>query len=51
MISAMDQTTSDLLTQTNAGAPMGDLMRRYWVPILGSDEIKEPDATAKARPR
>ncbi len=39
----MDQTTSDLLTQTNAGAPMGDLMRRYWVPILGSDEIKEPD--------
>lgn len=39
----MDQTTSDLLTQTNAGTPMGDLMRRYWVPILGSDEIKEPD--------
>jgi phthalate 4,5-dioxygenase len=40
----MDQTTSDLLTQTNAGTPMGDLMRRYWVPILGSDEIAEPDS-------
>ena len=39
----MDQTTSDLLTQTGAGTPMGNLMRRYWVPILASSEISEPD--------
>ena len=39
----MDQTTSDLLTQTSPGTPMGNLMRRYWVPILASDEIAEPD--------
>jgi phthalate 4,5-dioxygenase len=40
----MEQSTANLLTQTNAGTPMGDLMRRYWVPILGSSEIKEPDS-------
>ena len=39
----MDQATSDLLTRTAAGTPMGQLMRRYWVPILGSDEIALPD--------
>ena len=39
----MDQTTSDLLTQTSAGTPMGKLMRRYWVPILASREIAAPD--------
>ncbi len=39
----MDQTTSDLLTQTGAGTPMGNLMRRYWVPILATSEIAEPD--------
>ena len=39
----MDQATSDLLTQTGAGTPMGNLMRRYWAPILGSSEIAEPD--------
>ena len=39
----MDQTTSDLLTQTSPGTPMGNLMRRYWVPILASCEIAEPD--------
>ena len=39
----MDQATSNLLTQTTSGTPMGKLMRRYWVPILGSAEIAEPD--------
>jgi phthalate 4,5-dioxygenase len=39
----MDQTTSDLLTQTSPGTAMGNLMRRYWVPILASKEIAEPD--------
>ncbi len=41
----MDQATSDLLTRTGPGTPMGNLMRRYWVPILASSEISEPDGT------
>lgn len=32
-----------LLTSTDAGTPMGDLMRRYWLPALLSEEIPEPD--------
>ncbi len=40
---AMDQATNDFLTHANAGSPMGNLMRRYWVPVVGSAEIAEPD--------
>jgi phthalate 4,5-dioxygenase oxygenase subunit len=39
----MDQATSDLLTRTGPGTSMGNLMRRYWVPILSSAEIPTPD--------
>ena len=39
----MDHATSETLTRTGAGTAMGKLMRRYWVPILGSAEIAEPD--------
>ncbi len=35
---------NDLLTQTGAGTPMGDLMRRYWLPALLSEEIPAPDS-------
>ena len=34
---------NEILTQTGAGTPMGDLMRRYWVPALLSKELPEPD--------
>jgi len=34
---------NDLLTQTGAGAPMGELFRRYWLPILLANELPEPD--------
>src|SRR5690242_14295540 len=34
---------NELLTCTNAGTPMGDLMRRYWLPALLTEEIPEPD--------
>ena len=40
----MDQTTSDLLTQTSPGTRMGNLMRCYWVPIVASQEIEKPDS-------
>ena len=32
-----------LLTQTDSGTPMGDVLRRYWIPALISREIPEPD--------
>ncbi|MGH7834888.1 MAG: hypothetical protein ACREQK_14695 [Candidatus Binatia bacterium] len=34
---------NDLLTRTEAGTPMGELIRRYWIPALLSEEIPEPD--------
>ncbi|HLQ33446.1 MAG TPA: Rieske 2Fe-2S domain-containing protein, partial [Chloroflexota bacterium] len=34
---------NELITRTNAGTPMGDMMRRYWIPALLSEEIPEPD--------
>lgn len=32
-----------LVTRTGPGTPMGDLLRRYWVPILHAEELPEPD--------
>ena len=34
---------NEILTQTDAGTPMGEVMRRYWMPALLSSEIPEPD--------
>ena len=34
---------NDLLTQTNPGTPMGNLIRRYWIPALLSEEVPLPD--------
>ena len=31
-----------MLTQTGAGTPMGELLRRYWWPIAGASEFAEP---------
>ncbi len=33
----------ELLSRTGGGTPMGDLLRRYWVPALLSEEIPGPD--------
>jgi len=42
MLNAADNR---LLTQTNAGTPMGELFRRFWHPVLLSDELAEADGT------
>lgn len=34
---------NELVTRTNAGTPMGELFRRYWLPALLSRELPEPD--------
>src|SRR6187399_2635665 len=40
----MDKEAAELLIRTNLGTPMGNLMRRYWVPVMLSSEIGEPDS-------
>ncbi|RYF09455.1 MAG: aromatic ring-hydroxylating dioxygenase subunit alpha, partial [Deltaproteobacteria bacterium] len=39
----MNKEMSETLVRTGPGTMMGNLMRRYWVPILASVEIAEPD--------
>jgi len=34
---------NELLTKTDPSTPMGDLLRRYWIPALLSEEIAGPD--------
>src|SRR5690349_5285035 len=34
---------NELLCRTGPGTPMGELMRRYWIPVLLSSELPEPD--------
>lgn len=34
---------NDLLCRVGRGTPMGELMRRYWVPVCLSEELPEPD--------
>jgi phenylpropionate dioxygenase-like ring-hydroxylating dioxygenase large terminal subunit len=40
MLSAAD---NELLTRTGAGTPMGDMFRRFWTPVLLSQELPERD--------
>jgi len=41
----LSEEDNQLLTQTNAGTPMGELLRCYWIPALLSEEIPEPDGS------
>jgi phenylpropionate dioxygenase-like ring-hydroxylating dioxygenase large terminal subunit len=40
----LSDSDNALLTQTGPGTPMGDVMRRYWLPTLLSTELSEPDS-------
>ena len=40
---AMNKEMADVLVHTGAATAMGQLMRRYWVPVLLSREIAEAD--------
>src|ERR1700704_2031945 len=35
---------NELITRVNPGTPMGDVMRRYWMPALLSSELPQPDS-------
>src|SRR5690348_2723090 len=39
----MKAEQNELLVRTGPGTPMGELFRRYWLPILLSWELPEPD--------
>lgn len=39
----LKQEDNDLLTQVGPGTPMGDLFRRFWLPIIASSEIADAD--------
>jgi nitrite reductase/ring-hydroxylating ferredoxin subunit len=39
----MNKDMAETLIRTGPGTAMGNLMRRYWVPIVQSSEIEEPD--------
>jgi len=39
----LGQYDNDLLTRVGAQTPMGELMRRYWLPALLAEEIPAPD--------
>ena len=37
----MDPAKNELLTRVGRGTPMGELLRRYWLPIAGASELDE----------
>ena len=41
MLSAQD---NEMITRTGPGTPMGEYLRRFWMPALLSEEIAEPDS-------
>src|SRR5512145_1335576 len=34
---------NELVSRVDPGTPMGEVMRRYWIPALLSEELPEPD--------
>src|SRR5207253_7674080 len=34
---------NELLTRVGPGTPMGELLRQYWIPVLQSEELADPD--------
>src|SRR5437764_3392327 len=38
------KTDNDYLTRTNAGTPMGEFLRRFWVPAFMAEELPAPDS-------
>jgi phenylpropionate dioxygenase-like ring-hydroxylating dioxygenase large terminal subunit len=41
----LSREDNELLTRVGPGTGMGELMRRFWMPVLLSAEIAEPDCT------
>ena len=39
----LSKRDNELITRVGPGTPMGELMRRYWMPAMLSEELPEPD--------
>ena len=39
----LSQQNNELLTRVGPGTPMGELMRRYWIPAAFSQHIPQAD--------
>ena len=39
----LSKQDNELITRTGRRTPMGEMMRRYWMPALLSEEIPSPD--------
>jgi phthalate 4,5-dioxygenase oxygenase subunit len=39
----LSEADNELLTRIGRDTPMGDMMRRYWMPICLAEEVAEPD--------
>ena len=39
----LSQADNELITDTNAGTPMGDLFRRFWLPVALAEELPAAD--------
>src|SRR4030095_1844891 len=44
-IRMLTQQENDRLTRIGPGAPMGALMRRYWIPALFASQLPAPDCS------
>ena len=36
---------NELITQVGPGTPMGELFRRFWLPVMLADEVPNADST------
>ncbi|HVV93465.1 MAG TPA: Rieske 2Fe-2S domain-containing protein, partial [Hyphomicrobiales bacterium] len=39
----LTEDQNEFVTRTGPGTPMGELFRRYWLPALLAEELREPD--------
>lgn len=39
----LSKEDNQLVTNTNPGTPMGELMRRFWLPVALAEELPGPD--------
>lgn len=44
----LDEVSNRKITRVGPGEPMGELLRRYWQPVLLSEELEDPDGEPKA---
>src|SRR6185295_18526912 len=44
----LSQRDTDLLCQVGPGTPMGNLLRRFWLPVALTEELPTPDCTPVA---